>query len=80
MTDDADEVIKISEIGHASLVNDTQMSDDNRLAMEIIARLKDTTWRELETTVDELTAVFGSAGAAVEAIKNGYVKIGRPDE
>jgi hypothetical protein len=70
----------ISERGLRALKDDTQLSDDTRLTLEVMARCqkRGLTDIELDTIMDELIELHGNAAAAIEAIKLGYTEIREP--
>jgi hypothetical protein len=72
-------VMIITEVGLRALKDDTQLSDDHRLSIEIMSRCsKGLTGIELDSLINGLVAHRGSAAAAIEAIKLGYTEIREP--
>jgi hypothetical protein len=65
----------ITEKGLKMLKDDTQMDDDTRLSLEIAARCPEgLTDNELDWLVDEAIELYGSACAAVTALKRGEIE------
>ena len=74
-------VLIISKLGLQRLKDgDRHLSDDTRLALEIVARHpKGLTEQELDAIVDEAIQIHGSAAAAIEALKLGCAEIAFDD-
>jgi hypothetical protein len=74
MTNDDDGFAQITEAGRKALCDDTQMHDEDRLILEIMAHVDAIGEENSDQICEEMTAHFGSAAAAIEAIKAGKVR------
>jgi translation initiation factor 2 alpha subunit (eIF-2alpha) len=61
----------ITDTGRKALRDDTQMDDEDRLILEVMARVDGIDEANYEQLYIELMNAFGTAAAAVEAIKRG---------
>jgi hypothetical protein len=64
---------RLTERGRKALRDDTQMSDEHQLLMEIVNHAGVIDEESAGLIYDELVAIFGSVAAAIEALKDGSV-------
>ncbi|MFY9958801.1 hypothetical protein [Bradyrhizobium sp.] len=76
MTKPPDDVLRcLTEKGRKMLRDDTQMSDETRLMIEIVNHIDAIDDENLELIYEEMVEAHGSAAAAVEDLKAGRVRL-----